>query len=84
MAHHQPRPGLPAPLGLVFFAFVLDADSRMIVGWQLATHMRTDLVLDALKMALHRRDPVPVEAGPAHTTFQPNSPPIPERLFTAP
>jgi Integrase core domain len=34
--------------GLVFFAFVLDAYSRMIVGWQLASHMRTDLVLDAL------------------------------------
>ena len=43
--------------GLVFFAFVLDAYSRMIVGWQLASHMRTDLVLDALKMALHRRGP---------------------------
>src|SRR2546422_1276100 len=41
--------------GLVFFAFVLDAYSRMIVGWQLAGHMRTDLVLDALKMALGRR-----------------------------
>src|SRR6266571_1656049 len=43
--------------GLVFFAFVLDAYSRMIVGWQLAGHMRTDLVLDALKMALGRRSP---------------------------
>jgi putative transposase len=43
--------------GLVFFAFVLDAYSRMIVGWQLASHMRTDLVLDALRMALHRRGP---------------------------
>jgi transposase InsO family protein len=43
--------------GLVFFAFVLDAYSRMIVGWQLATHMRTDLVLDALKMALGQRGP---------------------------
>jgi putative transposase len=43
--------------GLVFFAFVLDAHSRMIVGWQLASHMRTDLVLDALRMALHRREP---------------------------
>jgi hypothetical protein len=41
--------------GLVFFAFVLDAFSRMIVGWQLATHMRTDLVLDALRMALGQR-----------------------------
>jgi putative transposase len=43
--------------GLVFFAFVLDAYSRMIVGWQLASHMRTDLVLDALQMALHQRGP---------------------------
>jgi putative transposase len=43
--------------GLVFFAFVLDAYSRMIVGWQLASRMRTDLVLDALRMALHRRGP---------------------------
>jgi Integrase core domain len=42
---------------LVFFAFVLDAYSRMIVGWQLAGHMRTDLVLDALRMALRRRQP---------------------------
>jgi putative transposase len=43
--------------GLVFFAFVLDACSRMIVGWQLAAHMRTDLVLEALRMAVGRREP---------------------------
>lgn len=43
--------------GIGFFAFVLDAYSRMIVGWQFASHMRTDLVLDALRMALHRRKP---------------------------
>jgi putative transposase len=41
----------------VFFAFVLDAFSRMVVGWQLAGHMRTTLVLDALRMALHLRGP---------------------------
>ena len=41
--------------GLVYFAFVLDAFSRTVVGWQLAMHMRTDLVLDALKMALGLR-----------------------------
>ena len=41
--------------GVVFFAFVLDVYSRRIVGWQLAGHMRTDLVLDALRMALARR-----------------------------
>ncbi len=43
--------------GVVFFSFVVDAYSRMIVGWQFASHMRTDLVLDALRMALHQRSP---------------------------
>jgi putative transposase len=43
--------------GLVFFSFVIDAYSRRIVGWQFAPHMRTTLVLDALKMALHQRQP---------------------------
>jgi putative transposase len=43
--------------GLVFFAFVLDAFSRRVVGWQLAAHMRTTLVLDALRMALGTRRP---------------------------
>jgi putative transposase len=41
----------------VFFSFVIDAYSRMIVGWQFAANMRTDLVLDALRMALTIRDP---------------------------
>ncbi len=43
--------------GLVFFAFVIDAFSRRVVGWQLAAHMRTTLVLDALRMALGTRLP---------------------------
>jgi putative transposase len=43
--------------GVVFFSFVIDAFSRMIVGWQFAANMRTDLVLDALRMALTTRDP---------------------------
>jgi putative transposase len=43
--------------GLVFFAFVIDAHSRKVVGWQLAAHMRTTLVLDALRMALWKRGP---------------------------
>ena len=42
--------------GVTYFAFVLDAFSRKIVGWQLAPHMRTDLVLDALRMALGQRE----------------------------
>lgn len=43
--------------GTVFFSFVIDAFSRRVVGWQLASHMRTDLVLDALRMALGTREP---------------------------
>ncbi len=41
--------------GVVFFSFVIDAFSRRIVGWQFAAQMRTDLVTDALRMALTRR-----------------------------
>ena len=41
--------------GVVFFSFVIDAYSRQVVGWQFAAHMRTDLVLDALRMALAQR-----------------------------
>ena len=43
--------------GVVYFSFVIDVFSRMVVGWQLASHMRTDLVLDALRMALGLREP---------------------------
>ena len=43
--------------GVVCFAFILDAYSRRIVGWQFAGHMRTELVLDALRMAVHQRGP---------------------------
>ncbi|TXR99715.1 hypothetical protein EAO73_27525 [Streptomyces sp. col6] len=41
--------------GWAYVAFVLDVHSRMIVGWQVANHMRTELPLDALEMALWRR-----------------------------
>jgi putative transposase len=41
--------------GRVFFSFVLDVFARRIVGWQFAANMRTDLVLDALRMALAGR-----------------------------
>jgi transposase InsO family protein len=43
--------------GVVYFAFIIDVFSRRVVGWQLAAHMRTDLVLDALRMALGTREP---------------------------
>jgi putative transposase len=42
--------------GFVYVAFVIDAFSRRIVGWRAHTTMRTDLVLDALELALHDRE----------------------------
>jgi putative transposase len=36
---------------------VLDAWSRRVVGWAMATHLRTELVLDALNMAVWQRRP---------------------------
>jgi len=41
--------------GFVYVAFVFDVYSRFICGWQAAGHLRTDLALDALEMALWRR-----------------------------
>jgi putative transposase len=41
--------------GTVYVAFVIDVYSRLIVGWRAATSMRTELVLDALEMAIWRR-----------------------------
>ena len=62
--------------GLVLFAFVVDAYSREVVGWQFAAHMRTDLVLDALRMALamtERVDEVELvhhsDAGSQYTSY---------------
>lgn len=41
--------------GFLFLAVVLDAFSRRVVGWAMATHLKTQLVLDALEMALWQR-----------------------------
>jgi putative transposase len=38
--------------GRLYLATVIDLATRMVVGWQLATHMRTSLVTDALQMAI--------------------------------
>jgi hypothetical protein len=45
--------------GWLYLAAVQDAYSRRIVGWSMADHMRSELVVDALQMALHRRRPGP-------------------------
>jgi putative transposase len=62
--------------GWSYVAFILDVFSRMIVGWQITDHLRTDLVLDALEMAIWRRDVTDAElrhhsdAGCQYTSFR--------------
>ena len=48
---------VPTWAGFLFLAIVLDAFSRRVVGWAMATHLKTELVLDALEMALAQRKP---------------------------
>lgn len=49
--------------GFLHLAFVLDVYSRKIVGWAMASHLRAELVVDALEMAVWRRKP---KAGLVH------------------
>ena len=48
---------VPTMAGFLFLAVVLDVFSRRVVGWAMATHMRAELAVDALDMALYRRRP---------------------------
>jgi putative transposase len=48
---------IPTWAGFLFLAVVLDVWSRRVVGWAMATHLRTELVMDALDMALRSRRP---------------------------
>ena len=71
LVERQFRPGAPNVLwiadvtylrtweGWLYLAAVQDAYSRRIVGWSMADHMRSELVVDALEMAVSRRRPAP-------------------------
>jgi putative transposase len=48
---------VPTASGFLYLAVVLDAFSRRIVGWAMANHLRSELVLDALEMAVAQRRP---------------------------
>jgi putative transposase len=48
---------MPTWAGFLFLAVVLDVCTRRVVGWAMANHLRTQLVLDALNMALWQRRP---------------------------
>jgi putative transposase len=50
---------LPTWQGFLYLAVIVDACSRRVVGWSMADHLRTELVLDALEMALWNRRPGP-------------------------
>ena len=49
--------------GFLYLAFILDVYSRKVVGWSMAHHLRAEMVVDALEMALWRRKP---KAGLVH------------------
>ncbi|HUF50547.1 MAG TPA: IS3 family transposase [Longimicrobiales bacterium] len=51
---------VPTWAGFLYLAVVLDVWSRRIVGWAMANHLRTELVLDALNMAVSQRRPAAV------------------------
>lgn len=48
---------VPTAAGFLYLAIVLDAWSRKIVGWSMANHLRTELVLDAMEAAIGQRRP---------------------------
>jgi transposase InsO family protein len=45
--------------GWFYLAVVIDVYTRAMVGWAMADHLRAELVVDALDMALRRRRPAP-------------------------
>src|SRR6476646_383041 len=47
----------PTGDGKIYLAVVLEAFSRMVVGWSIGEHMRAELVVDGLQMAIWRRRP---------------------------
>jgi len=48
---------VPTQEGYLYLAVVIDAYSRKVVGWEMAGHLRSELVLEALDMATEQRDP---------------------------
>lgn len=59
---------VPTWAGFLYLAVVLDAFSRKIVGWSMAEHLRTELVLSALNMAIGTRRPAGVVHHSDHGT----------------
>ena len=51
---------VPTLVGFLYLAIILDVFSRRIVGWAMANHLRTELVVEALEMAVAQRRPAGV------------------------
>ena len=51
---------IPTLAGFLYLAIVLDVFSRRVVGWAMAAHLRTELVVEALEMAVAQRRPAAV------------------------
>src|SRR3954462_9688437 len=51
----RPTTYVPTVQGWLYLACVTDVFSRMVIGWSMASHRKTDLVVDAVAMAVHRR-----------------------------
>jgi putative transposase len=64
---------IPTWAGFLYLAVVLDVWSRRVVGWAMATHLRTELVLEAMQMAIVLRQPSDVvhhsDQGCQYTSF---------------
>jgi len=65
---------IPTWAGHLYLAVVVDAWSRRVVGWSMANHLRTELVLDALDMAIRLRHPLEVihhsDQGSQYTSLE--------------
>jgi transposase InsO family protein len=71
--------------GWLYLATILDACSRRVVGWSLADHLRTELALDALAMALTRRpERLPILTAGSRRCDDPLSPGSTSRMPTPP
>lgn len=64
---------VPTGAGFLYLAVVVDAWSRRVIGWAMASHLRTELVVAALEMALAQRRPADVihhsDHGCQYTSF---------------
>ena len=64
---------MPTWAGFLFLTVVVDAFSRRLVGWSMANHLRTKLVIEALNMALWQLRPVSVvdhsDQGSQYTSY---------------